>query len=196
MKRKARKRPLRGQERIIRRALGFERALHRWDKWLDSIAYGRKVLRFRQSPPSLQEMRSVAKNVLSELGFPDCTFFELYWLCCVFADYETKSGFYFEKLVMPDWFPFPHGFKHYDWIDLRGKRIYPPEVWDESDVMFWRERDSFAQFLHEPEKKQFLEEMVPNREWVIVLPPDHPIRKSIRRGRPITTTPNGETLLE
>jgi hypothetical protein len=61
-------------------------------------------------------MRDIAGKTLAELGFPKCTLFELYWLCCVFSDYAEysyyadlpqRSGFKFEKLVLPNWFPFP-----------------------------------------------------------------------------------------
>ena len=103
----ARKRSPNHDDRIIRKALVFERALHRWDRWLDSLANGRKILRFQHLHPSLEEMRDVAKNMLAKLDFPACTIFELYWLCCVFANYRTAHGFKFDKLVLPDWFPFP-----------------------------------------------------------------------------------------
>jgi len=139
-------------------------------------------------------MRNTAQQKLEQLAFPFCTIFELYWLCCVFSDYETEGGFYFEKLVLPDWFPFPHGFKHHDDFDLRGKRIYPPEVWNEAKVSLMRERNTSADYLREPNRSHFLEEMVPDKDFVIVLPSDHPVHQFVSRGRPTKTTADGETL--
>lgn len=190
-----RRRPPQHLEEIIGKARGFERVLHRFDQWLDSIGEGRRILVASKSHPSLKGLRDAAKNALTKLRFPPCTIFEIYWLCCMFSDYETEKGFYFEKLTLPDWFPFSHGFKHYDWLDLRGKRIYPPEIWNEAKVQLKRERNTFAHYLREPERSHFLEEMVPDRDFVIVLPPDHPIRQIFRSGRPIKTKQNGETEL-
>lgn len=192
---KRRRRPSQYVEEIIGKARGFERVLHRSDQWLDSITEGGKILAASKSHPALKELRGAAKQALTELWFPPCTIFELYWLCCVFSDYETEKGFYFEKLTLPDWFPFPHGFEHCDWLDLRGKRIYPPEIWNEAKVRLKRERNTFAHYLQEPDRSHFLEEMVPDRDWIIVLPPDHPIRQLFRSGRPIKTTQDGETMM-
>jgi hypothetical protein len=72
----------------------FERALHLWPKWLESIEKGRGLLRCGPSYPPLEEMRDVAARTLAELGFPKCTLFELYWLCCVFSDYEHYSHYH------------------------------------------------------------------------------------------------------
>jgi hypothetical protein len=121
----------------------FERALHRWDRWLESIGRGRELLRSSGSHSSLEEMRELASRTLADLGFPGCTVFELYWLCCVFSDYEEcvgnydSWGFKFEKIILPDWFPLPFGFKAEPTLNFGGKRIYPPEVWDEADLRFW-----------------------------------------------------------
>lgn len=183
------------EKAVVKRAKNFERALHLWDKWLDSIANGRKVLRFQQSQPSLEEMRSVAQKALAELGFPPCTFFELYWLCCVFCDYETKGGFTFEKLVLPDWFPLPFGFAVRS-LDFKGRRIYPPRVWAEANVQFWRERDPVVRFLPPEMRDEHLEALYPDKDWCILLPKDHPVQQFVKKGRPITTMPSGETLLE
>lgn len=178
----------------------FERALHRWDKWLDSIDEGRKVLRFRESPPSLRKMRSVAGKALGELGFPSCTIFELYWLCCVLCDYATDGGFKFDKLVLPDWFPLPFGFKDEEFIDkklldLKGGCIKPPLVWDEADRMFWFAREPIAHYLPLEIRGQDFQHY-PKKDFIIVLPSDHPIHKYVKRGRPPTTQANGETMLD
>jgi len=73
--------------------------------WLDSIAKGRKELKFRKSHPQFEEMISIAKKALAEMDFTTCLLLEVYWLCCVFADYETAQVFKFDKLILPDWFP-------------------------------------------------------------------------------------------
>lgn len=179
----------------------FEGVLHRWNLWLDSIAEGRKTLAATQSHPSLREMRNTAKKNLAELGFPSCRLLELYWLCCVFADYETKGGFKFDKLVLPAWFPLPFGFNHHEkyldkrFLDLKGGRIKPPIVWDEADRMFWFMRDPLAQILPPERRAEYFKDY-PNKDFILVLPSDHPIHKLVKRGRPTTTKANGETILD
>lgn len=167
-------------ERVIKKALGFERALHHWDRWLDSIIKGREALAVKDTNPSLQEMRNAASEALVDLGFPPCTFFELYWLCCVFCDYWTDNGFMFERLIPPNWFPFPFGFGGGIALDFKGKRIYPPEVWNQSDLEF---REEWGPFRPR------------NTDFTMVLASSHPVRKLVQRGRPEKTTANGETLL-
>jgi len=190
----ARKRTPGQGDRVIRRALVFERALHCWDRWLDSIADGREVLRFPQGHPSLEHMRNVAKKALTELGFPSCTVFELYWLCCVFANYETMRGFKFDKLILPDWFPFPFGFEQEMNLDFKGKRIIPPEIWNEAYKKFRFTRDPLLRCLP-PKNKEARFQNYPNDDFILVLPADHTARKYVKRGRPITTQANGVTML-
>jgi hypothetical protein len=186
------------RDRAFRKNLTFERALHKWPQWLDSIANGRKELRFRHSHPSLEEMINISKKVLKEMHFPSCTLLEIYWLCCVFANYETATGFKFDKLVLPDWFP--STLKDYlgCTINFKGKRIYPPEVWEEADRKFWFERDRLLLYLSPEERDATYEDYpyYPNRHFIFVLSDDHPVRKYVKMGRPITTKADGETMLE
>ena len=192
-------------DRVIRKALVFERALHSWDRWLCSVSNGRKTLRFRDLHPSLEEMRAVAMKMLAELDFPACRVFELYWLCCVFADYQTEHGFKFDKLILPDWFPFPSGLKwtafgfDSSWsswnLDFKGKRIFPPDVWDEADREFWFSKSPMGLYLS-PENRAKCFQNYPNRDFIMILPNDHPVRKYIKQGRPTTTKRDGETLME
>jgi len=173
----------------------LERALHSWEKWLVSIDHGRKLLRSGESKTTLQEMRSAAAQALAELGFQPCTIFQLYWLCCVFSDYQTGSGsFMFEKLVVPNWFPLPFGFEYESWLE-NGTRIYPPNVWTEADVKFWRNRDPLVRYMPRERVSKYLAENYPNRDFVILLPPDHPVRQFVKRGRPGKTKTDGETWL-
>jgi hypothetical protein len=172
----------------------FERALHRWDKWLESINKGRKALGFPASRPSLQEMRIVAKKFLTELGFPACTLFELYWLCCVLTDYDEGGGLKFNKLVLPDWFPFPFGFRYEksipkEFLDLKG-RIPPPRVLSEVEAKFWQANTTMARITGKPSDK------LPNSEFIMVLPDSHPVRKQVRIGRPIKNKADGKAVLE
>ena len=128
--------------------------------------------------------------------------FALYRLCCVFADYRTRYGFKFEKLVLPDWFPFPSGFK-WDKFgfgrdktpDFKGKRIYPPEVWNEADRKFWFAREPVLRCLS-PKDRAARFQNYPDRDFKMVLAADHLVRKYIKRGRMLTTNDCGETLLE
>lgn len=173
----------------------FERALHRWKPWLDSIASGRGVLRAQQAPPPLLVMREVAQKTLSELDFSPCTLFELYWLCCIFTDYEIKRGFKFDKLILPDWFPLPFGFKVGYLYQFKGKRIYPPEVWNETDRLFWFQRDQMAQITPKERRAEYFQDY-PNRDFILILSTNHPIHAFVKKGRPITTGLNGRTLLD
>lgn len=190
-----RKRTPNHDDRVIRKALVFERALHRWDRWLKSIAGGREVLRFPQGHPPLEHMRNVAKKALTDLGFPSCTVFELYWLCCVFADYKMERSFKFDKLVLPDWFPFPFGFEQEMEPDFKNKRIYPPEVWNESDRKFWFAKNPLLRCLSPKDRAAHFQNY-PKRDFILVLPVDHPVRKHIDRWRPTPTMADGETLLK
>lgn len=159
----------------------FERALHSWDKWRDSIEAGRRE--FHQSC-SWPEMELAAKKNLNDLGFPSCPVFELYWLCCVFSQYRIKQvGFNFDKIVMPDWFPLPFG-SPYGWAAaLRGKRIYPPMVWESYDFDF-------------SAKWQVGLTLPPPEDFIIVLPAKHPVREFVTRGRPPKKKDDGTTYLE
>ena len=179
----------------VRRCLAFEQALHRWKPWLASVLEGKKLLRVEGLPaPNLPRMREVAKNTLLGLAFPPCTVLELYWLCCVFVDYKAKVGFRFDNLIPPDWFPFPFGFNHEESYLFEGCRIYPPEVWDEADRVFWFERQPVLPTSQKEWEDDF--NRFPNREFVMLLAPDHPVRKFIKKGRPIKATATGETILE
>jgi len=180
-----------------RRVLVFEKALHSWKPWLDSILVGRKVLRIMTSIPSLGEMRHIANQSLKKMGFPACTLFELYWLTCVFSDYDIHykngGGFKFDLLLPPPWFPFPFGFEEDEHLVFKGKRIYPPEVWSEADVKFHR-KIAVTMRAKEPDRTQYLKRNVPNREEVLVLPSSHPVRRYMR-GRPVKPSVDGETLI-
>ena len=218
LKRRARKNKSNSIPLVIRKALVFERALHNWRPWLDSIAYGRKVLALGQSYPSLEEMRKIAQETLSNLKFPQCTMLELYWLCCVFARYETKMGFKFEELVIPDWFPLPFGFRNEEYLLAKpaspstywrkarrelfykesrlirpGRRIMPPTVWNEADKRFWFAGNVIAQ-CSPPERRAEYFQNYPDSEFILVLPSDHPVRQFVRHGRPRKALPNGEVV--
>ena len=191
------------QSGAIRKALRFEKALHRWPVWLDSIANGRKELGFRKSHPPLEEMISAAKKKLAEMNFTTCVLLEVYWLCCVFADYDTTDGFKFDKLILPEWFPsdYPHKEINNFAFNFVGERIYPPVIWDEIDKKFWFERNEVLRILvaYEPERRTELYENYPGyplRYGILLLPADHPVRKYIKKGRRITANAEGETMLE
>lgn len=199
----------------------FERALHRWKPWLTSIDEGRKVLRLPGYNPSLAEMRKFAQKTLTNLGFARCTLLELYWLCCIFADYQTKGGFNFEKIILPVWFPLPFGFENEENLLVKppapstyqrkarwesflqknrfmrpGRRILPPQVWDEADRKFWFDRDPLTQILRPEDRKESFHDYAPNKDFTLLLSADHPVRKKVKTGRPITDKADGEAILE
>jgi hypothetical protein len=185
-----------GNNKWIREALSFERALHRWDKWLNSIELGRKLLCTRSEHPSLEMMKNAAQRALSDMGFSQCAIFELYWLCCVFTDYgNIKEDFEFEKLIVPDWFPLPFGFqRESEYQFKRDIRVYPPEVWTEAERKFFFEKELVIRSL--PLRQRVREfASYPDRDFTIVLPADHPVRKHFKKGRPLKTDAKGKTLL-
>jgi len=175
----------------------FEIALHRWPEWKISITSGRKQLGAGAPPPGLEAMRGAAQWALAGLGFPECAMMELYWLCCVFSDYDaSESGYYkFDLLVLPDWFPLPFGFKHNPDLDFEGLRIRPPELWTDADVKFWGRRSPLARMLPKDRIEEYLAKWFPDPEIIMVLPADHSVRKRVRPGRPDTDTPSGETMV-
>lgn len=169
----------------------FERALHKWEPWLNSIKSARKEFSSSDLHPPLEEMRSAAKKALKELQFPECTLLEVYWLCCVFSDYDTETGFKFEELKLPDWFPLPFGFKKEEQLnkqvlDLKGGRIKPPIIWDEADVNFWQMSDPIFQITGD------IPDYILNTDFIVLLPPDHPVHAYVSKGRPRKTSPDGE----
>lgn len=188
------------QDRVLAKDLSFERALHRWPKWLKSVANGRTTLQAPQARSSVVDMLNVARRALAEIKFPPCLLLEVYWLCCVFVDYETADGiYYFDKLVLPDWFPSQWSDKGCR-FDFKGKRIYPPQVWDEADRKFWFEKTPAICYAHlTPEQKaaQYRDycarwESDFEISWgVLVLPHDHEVRKYIKKGRPEEMWPDG-----
>jgi len=97
--------------------------------------------------------------------------------------------------VLPDWFPFPFGLKSEVAHVFKGRRIYPPEVWDEADRKFWFERDPIAR-ISSPDRRAECFENFPNRDSILILPSDHPVRKLIKKGRPISPMPDGTDLVE
>jgi hypothetical protein len=156
----------------------FEIALHRWDEWEKTIKEGRKVLHVTDKMEGLQ---SWVFDKLATLALPRCPFLELYCICCIFSDYDEGQRFYFDRITVPDWLPLKFVKLGADKIqDLHGKRIYPPEVWSDSDFAFWQ-RSQNAMF---------------DSDTCIVIPKNHPVRLFMRRGRPLKITPDAETLLE
>lgn len=173
----------------------FERALHKWEPWLNSIKSARKEFSSSDLHPPLEEMRSAAKKALKELQFPECTLLEVYWLCCVFSDYDTETGFKFEELKLPDWFPLPYGFKDEERLnkqvlDLKGGRIKPPIIWDEADVNFWQMSDPIFQITGD------IPDYIVNTDLMVILQKDHPIHQYVSNGRPRKTSSNGELLMK
>jgi hypothetical protein len=192
----------------------FERALDSWDPWLKSITDGRKVLQSSSRHPSLEEMRLLARTTLTELGFSPCNMFELYWLCCIYSDYDTEyvakrhKDFRFERLVLPEWFPLPFGFHHeaLHLVDFKGKRILPCEVWTEDDLK-WQIRQRMQ--VYPPhfvgregtvpvDRRGLAEKGVAEylADWAIVIAADHLIHKFVKRGRPTKPIADGWILAE
>lgn len=183
-----------GQSKDVRKALSFERTLHRWKSWLASIQEGRSTLTSSNFKPSLEEMETTSTKALLHLEFPKSTNMELYWLCCVLVDYQEKGGYRFENLVLPEWFPREYTYTPGTY-NFRGHRIYPPVLWDEDDHEFWFMRDPFTRMESREQRAESFPKF-PNRYGAIVLNPEHPVRKYMRRGRPSGSTKDGITYLD
>jgi len=93
----------------------FERALHAWDKWPNSIEQSRKLLGYDPAWPRdicigwIEEhypaIRKQAEDELRRLELPP-TLFE-YWEDCFYSDYRTQGG----KTDYSKITSFPHGGK-------------------------------------------------------------------------------------
>jgi len=78
----------------------FERALHAWDEWPDSIEKSREMLKYDPSRPRdtcigwiekhYPEIRKRAEDELRRLELPPTL--REYWEDCFYSDYKTKSG--------------------------------------------------------------------------------------------------------
>jgi hypothetical protein len=159
-----------------------EIALHRWDKWQNVIREGRQVLHVNED---LDTLRGFARKQLEILELPACAILELYFLCCVFSNYQKGQRFYFDRIKVPDWLPLPFGLEWEKGNLLRGKRVYPPTVWSEEDVKFFRRSYGAGSHLspYDP-------------ETCIVLPISHSVRRFVPRGRPAKKTRDGMTWLQ
>jgi hypothetical protein len=162
----------------------IERTLHRWGDWNTSVAHGREAIKGHNKEWSADKYRNIAIKFLSELSFPRSSMLELYWLTCVFSDYQNNGIFYFEKLVLPKWFPLPFGVKFETRFSFKSKRIYPPQMWDESDKSFFFEREPHVQYMSDSIKNEYFQKYPEIDDDVLILPDDHPLRKMVKKGRP------------
>ena len=83
-------------------------------------------------------------------------------------------------------------------MNFKGKRVYPPDIWNEADRKFWFERNLVTRYLPPKKRAKAYENFpyYPDGNCILVLPTDHPVRKYIKTGRPIMTKADGETILE
>ncbi len=110
----------------------FQRALHAWDKWDDSIERSRKLLGYDPAWPRdtainwkekhYPEIRERAEDELRRLGLPPTL--REYWEDCLYSDYMSRSGRTdFSKIIS-----FPHGGKSLPELPC-SHRV----VWDEGE---------------------------------------------------------------
>lgn len=171
------------------RARGIERALRKWQLWINSVVAGKKAIRSSGREPTLLELKNLAQKAVCELKFPQNVPLEVYWLCCVLVNYHVNGVFYFEKLIMPDWVMFGQS-SYVEGLDFRKKRILPPMVWREVDFEFWTSNHSF--FLHSsPSERETAKGWFPETQWAIVVSLNHPLRNIIKPGRPLKSILDG-----
>ncbi|MCK4789105.1 MAG: hypothetical protein KAV87_35515 [Desulfobacteraceae bacterium] len=135
------------------KASNFERALHRWEPWLRGVKNARL-----QSHLDSDTWWAYAKAVMRNLHFPNKPLLCLYFLSCVFSEYEINGAYCFENIQLPPilfdkfdslntriagaiWrFTYVLDFLRIGLIrlcpDLMGmrERPLPPAVWNEHDV--------------------------------------------------------------
>lgn len=137
------------------KASNFERVLHQWEPWLRAVKDARL-----QSYLDSDAWWGYAKAVMRKLRFPSKSLLCLYFLSCVFSQYEINGTYCFEDIELPSilfdkfdsfntriagaiWrFIYVFDFLRVRPIricpDLMGmrERPLPPAVWNEHDVKF------------------------------------------------------------
>jgi hypothetical protein len=110
-------------------SLTVERALFRWQKWRNSII-DYWVKHSNELNGSFSPAESEVCQELMELGLPDLDILEIYWICCVFSDFNLDYPVTFEKIITPE------GLQIHGHEIKPGNRAYPPCVIDEGDLKF------------------------------------------------------------
>lgn len=135
------------------KAISFERALHQWEPWLRAIADARL-----QSHLDSDTWWAYVKAIMRKLRFPSKPLLCLYFLSCVFSQYEINGAYCFENIRLPSilfdkfdrfneriapaiWrFIYVFDFLRIKLIrlcpDLMGmrERPLPPVIWTEQDI--------------------------------------------------------------
>lgn len=106
-----------------------EQALFKWQKWRNSIINYWVESRSKLDEPS-KFLESEVDQRIAELVLPDSRIFKLYWICCVFSDYNFDYPLTFKNIAMPTNLSVQNlGIKS-------GTRLYPPAVINEKDLKF------------------------------------------------------------
>jgi hypothetical protein len=162
-----------------------ERALFKWNKWRSSIIGYWSVEMDNFTTLSLNTIRKKTNNVLSELGFPVCVLFELYWISCILSDYVIDDRNTYKNIVLSCWLAslYAEVLSKVCYKISSGDRVYPPKIWNEKDVVF----QGGKIFGGEPPKVILESLRSPNdKEQWIYLPPKHELHKLLNtmKGRP------------
>lgn len=79
------------------RDVTVERALHRWEPWLNAVKEARTRLKYSDT----ETRWSYAGTVLRTLRLPTKSSFRLYFLSCVFSFYKRGETYVFSELRVP-----------------------------------------------------------------------------------------------
>ena len=89
------------------------------------------------------DLKKTAREELKSLVFPNSLWLQLYWICCIYSEYNFDYHESFEKIVIPEQLPMPFEPSMGQYLLEGGMRIYPPAVWDEKDAIFYASHHGF-----------------------------------------------------
>lgn len=176
------------------REVNVEKALHRWEPWVKAVGDVRAYIRVKGNDH--EKLWYNSSLILMNLRFPAKLLFRLYFLSCVFSDYDHTMPsslsriqyppFLLEKLVyftqsariinatdMVIEFMDERKFRYRPDIELLRRRPLPPAIWTNKDVHFalnWMGNNpySFDMSISEMLRRSY-------GPYFMVLSPQHPL---------------------
>lgn len=183
-------------EKFLVKASSLERALHQWEPWLRAVKDARL-----QSHLNSDAWWTYTKTIMRRLRFPSKPLLRLYFLSCVFSQYEINGTYCFANIRLPSvlfdkfdsfntriapaiWrFVNVHDFLKIRPIrlcpDLMGmrERPLPPALWNDGDVKLALQWEShYMDNPYEGLRKYY-------SQFFMVLALDHTILEIARKGK-------------
>jgi hypothetical protein len=178
------------------KARNFERVLHQWEPWLRAVKDARL-----ESHLDSDAWWAYAETIMRRLSFPSKPLLCLYFLSCVFSQYEINGTYCFDRIQLPSLlfdkfdlfntkiapaisrFVYAHDFLRIRPIrlcpDLMGmrERPLPPALWNKDDVEFALQWEShLVDNPYEGLRKYY-------SPFFLVLPLDHAIVEIATKGK-------------